>query len=143
MLWTLAKRDLGSWYPRSVLHPARGRARAVGAARECKVMSNAGTPGGLLVLRRQKAIVYQSLSRVLEAENDGDSSRVEECVEETRRHLAEGGRLFEEHLAQTPGEAETVGVLAREFYELRRSYATILDEIVKHARDRRTVRAPQ
>jgi len=99
-------------------------------------MPNAATPGGLGSLYRQKALVYTSMTHVFEAEDGRDWERVLRYVEETRKHLADGVRLFQEHLARATDEMEKsrIASLADEFNAMRSSYLRVLESVVTHAR---------
>ena len=117
----------------------------VGHEHRGDAMFKAATMVGLGALFRQRTLVYTSIVQVLEAEDDADWQRVQRCVEETRAHILEGVRLFEEHLARAPNEEERQRVrsLADEFLATKESYGRVLDAVLIRAQHGRAGRAAE
>jgi hypothetical protein len=91
-------------------------------------------PEGLAPLYRQKALVYASMTRVFDAEDADDWTLVEARVGETRRLLADGAALFDEHLARTEdGARSPIEALAADFRAMRASYSRVLDSMAARA----------
>ena len=108
-------------------------------------MFKAATAVGLGALFRQRTLVYTSMTQVLEAEDEADWQRVRRCVEETRAHILEGVRLFEEHLARVTSdeERERLRSLADEFLATKESYGRVLDAVLIRAQHGRAGRAAE
>jgi hypothetical protein len=85
------------------------------------------------------------MTQVLEAEDEADWQRVRRCVEETRAHILEGVRLFEEHLARVTSdeERERLRSLADEFLATKESYGRVLDAVLIRAQHGRAGRAAE